>query len=238
MLKALQKPYQKSSTSDPLALTRIQPTVGEYLSHSQSGYYQGRSTTEIVWCHRFLAARVQKFQEEIMITDIDMISAFDAIKRTKLTEFLKPFLREDEIHIITKLHSNTTLDTKSSNNISNPFNTNIGSTHGDGISGCLFIIYLGKALGTLHDRVDNNHVTTNHSYAISSKCTLPDKCIYTDDSDLINYNAENKKRQVQLVTPTFAEFNLQVNDTKTEHTVLKRGEKKTKNCAARKSLVH
>ena len=53
-----------------------------------------------------------------------------------------------------------------------------------------------------------------HTYAVSSKSTLPDECIYADDTDLIKNCAKKKKRQFQLVTPTFAEFNLQINDSK------------------------
>ena len=34
-------------------LTRTQPKVKEYLSPSQSAYRHGRSTSDIVWCHRF-----------------------------------------------------------------------------------------------------------------------------------------------------------------------------------------
>ena len=45
-------------------------------------------------------------------------------------------------------------------------------------------------------------------------------------TDLINDCAEKNKRQLQLVTPTSAEFNLQINDTKAEHTVLKSSDKK------------
>ena len=196
------------------ALTRIQPTVEEYLSHSQSAYCHGRSTSDIVLCHRFLAARVQKFQEEIVITGIDMTSTFGIIKRTKLIEILESFLREDEIRIIRIHLSNTTLDIKPSSSISNPFDTNVGSPQGDNLSGCLFIIYLEKALRTLRDWVANNHVTDEHSYAVRSKSTLPDECIYADDTDLINDCAEKKKIQLQLITPTFAEFSLQINDTK------------------------
>ena len=73
-----------------------------------------------------------------------MTSPFETIKRTKLIEKLESFLREDEIRIIKILLSNITLDIKSSSNISNPFNTNIGSPQGDGLSGCLLIIYLEK----------------------------------------------------------------------------------------------
>ena len=56
-----------------------------------------------------------------------MTLAFDTIKRTKLIEILESFLREDEIRIIRILLSNTTLDIKSSSNISNPFDENVGS---------------------------------------------------------------------------------------------------------------
>ena len=219
-----------------IVLTIIQPTVEEYLSHSQRSYGHGRIPSDIVWCHRFLAARAEKFQEEVMITGIDMTSASDTIKRTQLTEILEPFLREDEIRIIRILLSNTKLDIKSSSNISNPFDTNIGSAQGDSLSGCLFIIYLEKALRTLRDQVDNNHVNSEHSHLVSSKSTLPDEQIYADDTDLINDCAEKKKRQLQLVTPTSAEFNLQINDTKTKHMVLKRGDKKNEEWQSTKKL--
>ena len=85
-----------------------------------------------------------------------MTLAFATIKRTKLVEILESFLREDEILIIRILLSNTTLDIKSSSNISNSFDANVGSPQGDGLSGCLLIIYLEKALRTLRDWEDCN----------------------------------------------------------------------------------
>ena len=106
-----------------------------------------------------------------MITGIDMTSI--TINRTKSIEILEPFLREDEIRIIRILLNNTTLDIKSSSNIINPFDTNVSSPQSDPLSGGLFIIYLEKALRTLHDLVDNNQVTGGHSYLVSSKSTLP-----------------------------------------------------------------
>ena len=73
-----------------------------------------------------------------------MTSVFDAIERMKLIETLESILREDELRIIRILLSNTTLDIKSSSKISNPFHANIGSLQGDGLSGCIFIIYPEK----------------------------------------------------------------------------------------------
>ena len=57
-----------------------------------------------------------------------------------------------------------------------------------------------------------------------------------DDTDWINNSAEKKKRQLQLVTPISAEFSLQINGTKTERTVLKRGEKKNEEWCSTKNL--
>ena len=112
-----------------------------------------------------------------MITGIDMTSI--TINRTKSIEILEPFLREDEIHIIRILLNNTTLDINSSSNISNPFDTNVISPQSDPLSGGLFIIYLEKALRTLHDFVDNNQVTGEHSYLVSFKSTLPHAMLMT-----------------------------------------------------------
>ena len=58
-----------------------------------------------------------------MITGIDMTSASDIIKRTKLIEILESFLRKDEILITKTLLSNSTLDIKSSSNILHPIQT-------------------------------------------------------------------------------------------------------------------
>ena len=52
----------------------------------------------------------------------------------------------------------------------------------------------------------------------------------------MNDCAEKEKRRLQLVTPTFAELNLQINDTKTKRTVLKIGDKKNEECRSTKKL--
>ena len=74
-----------------------------------------------------------------MIIAIDMFSAFETIKRIKLIEILESFLPEDEIRIIRVILSNTTLDIKSSSNISNPFNISISSPQTDNLSESFFI---------------------------------------------------------------------------------------------------
>ena len=71
-----------------------------------------------------------------------MSSAFDTIKRTQMLTILESFLERDEVRMIRVLLSNTVLQIKTSGVTSVPFETNTGSPQGDGLSGCLFNIYL------------------------------------------------------------------------------------------------
>ena len=88
---------------------RIVPKTNSYLSHSQSAYRDGRSTSDIVWSYRWIAAKVQEIEIKVYIVGIDMSSAFDTIDRQKLVDIVESFLDEDEARIIRRLLSNTTL---------------------------------------------------------------------------------------------------------------------------------
>ena len=112
-----------------IVLQRIKTKVENYLSQSQSAYRPNRSTSDIVWAHRWIVAKTQTTSLTVHITGIDMSSAFDTIRREKLIEILKSFLDEDEVRIIRLLLSNTTLDIM--NNVeTEPFTSNIGFTSG------------------------------------------------------------------------------------------------------------
>ena len=63
-----------------------------------------------------------------------MSSLFDTIKQKQITEIIITFLDEDELRIFRILLSNTTLHIKMNNVETKPFTSNIGSSHGNGIS--------------------------------------------------------------------------------------------------------
>ena len=62
-----------------ITLHRIRPCTEEYLSHRQSGFRPDRSTADVAWAHKGLAAKTKKEDVEIKITGIDKSSAFDTI---------------------------------------------------------------------------------------------------------------------------------------------------------------
>ena len=64
----------------------------DYLSDSESGFMPHRSTTDIVWAHRWLVANVMKSKICINITGIDMSAAFNNVNREKLLNILESIL--------------------------------------------------------------------------------------------------------------------------------------------------
>ena len=112
-------------------MTRIKSKVDKYISPSQSAYRNGRSTSDVVWAHRFIIAKCQLYQEyQIYILGIDMSSAFDTIDRISLLKELSTFINEDEQRMTRLLLSNTSISIQFDNHKPETTPTNIGSPQG------------------------------------------------------------------------------------------------------------
>ena len=145
-----------------ITLERIREKVEDYLSCNQSGFRPFRSTADVVWTHRWYAAKAALCDINIHITGIDMSSAFDTIKRDLLMDILGRFLEEDELRLIQFLLSDTSISIKINGASRDmPFLSNIGTPQGDGLSPVLFIVYLEAALKEVRDLSDKeSHVPT------------------------------------------------------------------------------
>ena len=80
-----------------ITLNRIRPFVEEYQSKSQSGFCLDRSTADVVWTHKWLAAKTRKEGVNIKILGIDMTAAFDQIDRNQLLNIIATIVNEDEL---------------------------------------------------------------------------------------------------------------------------------------------
>jgi hypothetical protein len=56
---------------------------------------------------------------------------------------------------------------------------------------------------------------------------LPEEAVYADDTDFINEDEARRNVVVEIAAETLLTSNLQVNDDKTEHTVIERGDRNT-----------
>ena len=90
-----------------ILLSRIKDEVGRYLSQAQSAYRNSCSTGEIVWAYRWMIAITKIVKDKILVTGIDLRSAFDTINRNKLIEIIKEIVDEHELIIIKYSLQNT-----------------------------------------------------------------------------------------------------------------------------------
>ena len=237
LLKVLQKPKKEKGPVTNLrpinllpiirkilssiTLNRIKGKVDKYLSSSQSAYREGRSTSDVVWAHRWLCAKAQTFQGiKIYNTGIDMSSAFDTILRKELVQELETFLAEDEMRMIRVLLSDTKMIVKDQF-MCDEFKTNLGSPQGDSISGIFFNVYFEKHLRKVREMLDENKTLAEH------RSLLPAEMIYADDCDFITERATTRDIITTEVSDILKEGNLIVNHSKTENIVIERKDKES-----------
>ena len=196
-----------------ITLDRIRPKVEEFLAHSQSGFRPNRSTSDVVWTHKWFAAKTNVENVCIKISGIDMSAAFDTIKRNKLLTILEDILEEDELRLVRFLLSNTTLETRINKaDIQAPFNSNIGTPQGDGLSPVLFTIYLEHALRKKRTIIGDPTTKLEE--------LIPREIAYADDVDFIG----SQYIDIDAVGNALKEFDLIVNANKTELTSISKEE--------------
>ena len=212
-----------------ILMNRIDDKIDAYLSKNQSAYRKGRSTTDIVWAHRWLSAKAQEQDIIIYITGIDMSSAFDTINREELLNITAGFIDEDEMRILRLLLSDTTLEVKVKGAEASQFTSNIGSPQGDSISGPLFTVYFENALKDLRQAIDEEPIDVkeiNMQWIEQSSSEMPHEMEYADDCDLITENERKKEMILSKTRDILTKNNLLVNEDKTEHTVVTRSSKR------------
>ncbi|GFS10574.1 very-long-chain enoyl-CoA reductase [Elysia marginata] len=190
-----------------IVLNRIRPKIETYISHSQSGFRPNRSTSDVVWAHRWLSAKILNTPNlQLNITGIDMSAAFDTIDRTLQLKTLREIINEDELRIVQFLLSKTTLDVKiNGTNTTQLFTTNVGTPQGDSLSPVLFIVYSENALRNARSNETPQQV-------------LPNEIIYADDIDFVGTDPPN----INDIETSLKNFRLKVNVDKTEHTELRK----------------
>ena len=189
------------------ALYRSRDEIEAYISVNQIGFRPFRSTSDIVWTHRWYAAKAALSEIDIHITGIDMSSALETIDRKLLLDILKDILDEDEMRLVRFLLSDTNISIKVKGATDEmPFLANVGTSQGDSLSPILFIVYLETALRVIReiDRIEEG---------------IPTEMAYADDAEFISM-IEHK--DVGEISKVLKKYKLLVNNDKAEHTTINR----------------
>ena len=132
-------------------MNRTEDKINKHLSQPLSVYRKSRSTTDVVWAHRWMAAKTQVQDIAVFITRFNMSSACNTIYRDELLKIVEEFLDEDDLQILSTLLAETTFEVKVENAQTTTFESNIGSPQGDSVSGPLFTLYFNRALQQIKD---------------------------------------------------------------------------------------
>ena len=193
-----------------IVLNRISSKIDNYTGPWQAAYKQSRSCADLVWAQRMLISTVKNQQWEFSKMGIDMSSAFDTIKRrTALNLLTDAGCTEDEVRLVRYLLANTTLQVKLKDALSSNFTSTLGAFQGDSLSGKLFTLVLAGALYDVRKK-------TGRSEPPISADGIPEQWEYADDVDYEDESIESLEKIFPQIRDILSDWNLFVNDTKTE----------------------
>ena len=176
---------------------------------------KGSSCAEVVFCQKLLSSIVEKKQWSYSKMGVDMTAAFDNIMRNAIINLLWDCgCTEDEVRIVKSLISQTKLKVKLKSTTSKAFEVTLGSFQGDCLSAKLFTLYLAGALNHVRavSSLPNPPIQTN---------SMPSESQYADDCEFFNENEAFLKEQLfPKIKETFQQWNLRINESKTEYTLV------------------
>ena len=143
---------------------------------------------------------------------IDMSAAFDTIVRNSvLTTLTEAGCTEDDIRLFRYLLSNTKLQVKIKKTLSLEIESTLGAFQGDSLSGKIFTLVLARALREVR-------VTVNRPIIPISTHGIPEEWEYADDVDFVEETMEDLQGMYPIVKEVLKNWNLFLNDEKTEFT--------------------
>ena len=192
------------------------------IGHDQAAYQTGRSTTEQVFSIKMMAEKaITSSDYKVYILMLDMSKAFDTVDRDKLFEALEEVLLPEELHLLHILTNNVFLKVKVNSTVGESFQTLLGIMQGDCLSAILFIFYLAKALSPRRNAIEQEHnyqimsnTQVNWKTVRENRTTISPK--YADDVTWASTSSEVVEELEVTVPPLLDDYNLQVNNSKTE----------------------
>ena len=193
-----------------ITLKRIESKIDQYTGPWQAAYKRGRSCSDLVWSQRILTSLVMKKNWSFHKMGLDMSSAFDTIKRSTILSLLVDAgCSEDDIRLVRFLLSNIKIRVKVESEVSIEFESSVGGPQGDSLSGKFFTLYLAAALYHLR-------AITNRPTPPIADTGMPMESEYSDDVDFMDTSEENLVNLLPVAKSVFSEWNLQINESKTE----------------------
>ena len=191
--------------------TKLFASIGAY----QSAYRQRRSTADVIWTWRWVAALALHFYIDIHAAVIDIQAAFDSVRRTELQEHADqdPIFDVDDRRCMRVLLADNTFQVRCGRELSDLKIANKGAAQGDGASACLFVYYLDRALQRAQHAVPSHLAPP----MLDDKLDIPQLIAYADDVSRLSTSATFLRHRLAHDASFLGASNLLVNASKTQY---------------------
>ena len=181
-------------------------TIGEY----QSGFREGRSTTDQLFNIRQILEKCKEYNIELHHLFVDFKAAYDSVNRNKLWRVMEEFgIPSKLISLVKVTLRGANSRVRIRNKLSDVFDIEEGLRQGDPLATLLFNLILEAAVRVME--IDtNNTIFTKSSQLLG----------FADDLDIIGRSMDVVKESFLALDRKSADLGLKINDAKTEYDCL------------------
>lgn len=200
---------------------RIRETLEETLEDSQYGFRANRGVQDPIFTLRQICEKALKTSSQIHICFIDLIKAFDRVKREDIWNILKKRnIKESLIKNIKSLYANPLNYVRTKNEKSDMFRTKDGLRQGCVLSPLLFALILDEAIKTAKTNIKEYFVGRwkMENIYVSELCFADDMVIIAADENTLQHNLDHYNKQLK-------EMNMAISTEKTKTMIVSKERK-------------
>ena len=194
---------------------RARYIVEPQLSPSQFGFRRGVSCTDALFTLRQMSERAIEYNNELNAIFIDQEKAFDRVNRDVLWETLEIYcIKGQLLGSIRALYKKCQCVVRTSDGITDAFETKTGVRQGCVLSPLLFNIYIDRIIKEAKSAESN--ITDSEQDNSEQLNNELNELLFADDQSLIYENEEQLQNHVNSLSATCRKYNMKINTQKTE----------------------
>ncbi|XP_044760185.1 uncharacterized protein LOC123317645 [Coccinella septempunctata] len=194
---------------------KIREKVETTLEETQSGFRRGRSIQD-VFTMKILCEKARTENRNLYVGFIDLVKAFDKVKREKLWTILeRRGVNEKLLKVVKNIYKLNKNQVISLNRTSETFHTKAGLRHGGSLSPVLFLIFMDEILKEVTKRTKKYQVGYKNLQRVEIS-----ECAFVDDIIVINGREKDLQRNMEIWNEITRDFGMEINTTKTKVMVI------------------
>ena len=183
------------------------------LSPSQFGFRRGASCTDALFTLRQLSEKAIEYNQDLNTVFVDQEKAFDRVDRNILWETLEIYnIRGQLLDNIKAIYQKCQSSVRTTDGMTEPFETRSGVRQGCVLSPLLFNIYMDRIIKEAHINKEKN-IANKPDEELNNEIN---ELLFADDQSLIYKDEETLQKHINALLLACQKYNMKINVQKTE----------------------